>query len=319
MHQLRPTLFAIGFLIALGPRSVRPANAQQQVLNPADYTVARSRLLAADSAHGRATRTQGVVPGFVSALTEDAVYLEPGADHIHGKSRIQAFLSAQSPTRKLDFRPAVAEVSADGGVGYTVGWTTLTDSGSSASPVQYGKYIAFWRRQPDGVWRVEAWNRSRAPEPPSSAPALPATRRRAAPDGRSTDPATATREARSADSAFAALSVARGTAVAFYQYAAPEALALGGGKDFVVGREAIRDDQTANAVAGQTLNWKPVAGGAGPLGDLAWTVGEFRFTAPQGGKTITVMGKYLTIWTRMPDGGWRYVVDGGSGSAAPKP
>jgi len=318
MHQFRPVWFAIGTLVVAAPCSLRRATAQQRELTPAQYAAERGKLLAADSAHARATRTQGLVPGFVSALTDNAVYLEPGADHIHGKARIEAFLTAQGPGRTLGFRPAIAELSADGSVGYTVGWTTLTDSGSSSASVQYGKYLAFWRREADGSWRIEAWNRSRATEPPGSTPSLPTAQRSVARPAQPIDPATATREARNADSAFAALSVAEGTATAFYQYAAPQALTLGGGKDFVVGREAIRDDQTANAVAGQTLDWKPVAGGAGPQGDLAWTVGEFRYTAPQDGKTVTVTGKYLTIWARTADGAWRYLADGGSGSAPPK-
>jgi ketosteroid isomerase-like protein len=318
MYQFRPLWFAIGTLIAAAPCCLRPATAQQRVLSPAQYAAERGRLLAADSAHARATRAQGLVPGFVSVLTENAVYLEPGSDHIHGKARIEAFLSAQVPGRTLGFHPGIAELSADGSVGYTVGWTTLTDSGSSSPSVQYGKYLAFWRRQTDGTWRVEAWNRSRATEPPASSPLLPAQQRVVGNPAQPIDPAAAAREARSADSAFAALSVAQGTATAFYQYAAPQALTLGGGKEFVVGREAIREDQAANSAPGQTLDWKPVAGEAGPRGDLAWTVGEFRYTAPQDGKTLTVTGKYLTIWIRTADGAWRYVADGGSGSVPPK-
>jgi len=122
---------------------------------------------------------------------------------------------------------------------------------------------------------------------------------------RAIDPAAEARTLLEADSAFAALSVARGTAVAFYEYAAPQALALGAGKDFVIGREAIRDDQAASATPGQTLDWKPVSGRISPLGDLGWTVGEYRFTAPKEGVTIVRQGKYLTIWEQMPDGAWR--------------
>jgi ketosteroid isomerase-like protein len=316
MDRSKPTLVAIGMSLALCPCALRPVGAQQGPLSPAQYAAARRGLLAADSAHARATQSRGMVPGFISALSENAMYLEPGTDHIQGKSKIQTFLSAQKPARKLSFRPALAEVSVDGRVGYTIGWTTLADS--SGPTVQNGKYIAFWRRQRDGTWQVEAWNRSRAAEAPGTSPVLPAAQQAPASKPAPADQAATTREIRGADSAFAALSLARGTAVAFYEYAAPQALALGSGKDFVVGREAIREDQAANAAPGQTLDWKPVAGGAGPSGDLGWTVGEFRFTAPQDGKTLTVAGKYLTIWSRMADGSWRYVADGGSGSAPPQ-
>jgi ketosteroid isomerase-like protein len=316
MRQFKPVLLATGLLAGVIPPAIRPAAAQHS-LTSAQRSAARIRLFAVDSAHGRASRTQGLVPGFVSYLADDAVYLEPGADHVHGKRRIQAFLEGQPAGQRLSFHPGLAEVSADGTTGYTVGWTTLTLAEGGAPAVRYGKYIAFWRRKPDGSWQVEAWNRSGAQEPPSSTRRLPAGKR--ARPGRSlpVDPAAATRTLLSADSAFAALSVAQGTAVAFFEYAAPHGLALGAGKDFVLSREAIRDDQAANATPGQTLDWKPVTGGVSPLGDLGWTVGEFRFTAPKDGATISAQGKYLTIWEKMPDGAWRFVADGGSSSTPP--
>jgi ketosteroid isomerase-like protein len=316
IRHFRSSPLVVGVIIGSTSWAAPQGNAQQPGLGAAGYAAARAQLLAADSALARVIHSKGEGPGFSSTVADDALYLEPGADHVRGKRRIGTFLSTRSTKRKLSIRPAVGEISADASVGYTVGWTTLTDS-AAATP-QYGKYIAFWRRRPDGAWQLEVWNRSRAAEPPPSTPALPTGQHQGTAQLRALDPVTATRQMRSADSAFAALSVARGAAPAFYQYAAPQAIALGSGKDFVIGPEAIRDDQAAGAVAGQTLDWKPVAGGAGASGDLGWTVGEFRFTAPQEGKTLTVAGKYLTIWRRMPDGSWRYVADGGSGSAAPK-
>jgi ketosteroid isomerase-like protein len=315
IRQFRSISLVIGVIV--GSASwVAQGNAQQAGLSAAEYAAARARLLAADSALARIIQSKGEGSGFSSTVTDDALYLEPAADHVRGRDRIGTFLSTRSTKRKLSVRPAFGEISSDGSVGYTVGWTTLTDS-AAATP-QYGKYIAFWRRRPDGAWQVEVWNRSRAAEPPSYSPALPVRQQRTG-ALRAVDPVTASREMRSADSAFAALSVARGAAPAFYQYAAPQAIALGSGKDFVIGPAAIRDDQAAGAVAGQTLDWKPVAAGAGASGDLGWTVGEFRFTALQNGKTLTVAGKYLTIWSRMPEGSWRYVADGGSGSAPSQP
>ncbi|HZM26000.1 MAG TPA: DUF4440 domain-containing protein [Gemmatimonadales bacterium] len=317
IRQLRSSSLVIGVIVGSASGAPPQGNAQQAGLSAAEYGAARAQLLAADSALARVIHSKGEAPGFSSTLTDDAVYLEPGADHVRGKDRIGTFLSTRSTKRKLSIRPAFGEISADGSVGYTVGWTTLTDS-AAATP-QYGKYIAFWRRRPDGAWQVEVWNRSRAAEPPPRSPALPAGQLQRTAQLRAVDPVAASRQMRSADSAFAALSVAGGAAPAFYQYAAPQAIALGNGKDFVIGPAAIRDDQAAGAVAGQTLDWKPVAAGAGVSGDLGWTVGEFRFTAPKKGKTLTVAGKYLTIWSRMPDGSWRYVADGGSASAPPKP
>ncbi len=316
MFQFRQLVLAVGLLTAAIPPASRVAGAQHP-LTAARRAAARSRLFAIDSADGRATQSQGLATGFVSYLADDAVYLEPGASHIHGKARIQSFFEQQSSGQQLRFHPALAEVSADGATGYTVGWTTLTVTEAGAPAVRYGKYIAFWRRQPDRSWKVEVWNRSPAQEPPASDRRLPVQKRARPAQPRAIDSAAETRALLEADSAFAALSVARGTGVAFYEYAAPQGLELGAGQDFVIGREAIRDDQVANATPGQTLDWRPVTGRVSPLGDLGWTMGEYRFTAPKEGAMIVGQGKYLTIWEQMPDGAWRFVADGGSSTASP--
>lgn len=274
----------------------------------------RERLLAADSAHGRATATRGLAAGFTSYLAEDAVLLEPNTHYVRGRDRILAHLRAQPPGTTLSFRPARAEVSADGSVGYTFGWTEV---GAPGAGVRYGKYIAFWRTQSDGGWKVQAWSRSGAGDAPAAPPVVPSR----PPDGRSAsravDPATETRALMGVDSAFAAASVAGGAADAFARYAAADGVSLGGGRDFVVGREAIRAEQ-AGGPPGQVLDWKPAMGGVGPAGDLGWTAGDYVLTVP-GPPPRSFYGKYLTVWAKDASGAWQFVVDGGSGNPAPAP
>ena len=269
----------------------------------------REALLAADSAHARAVGAAGLAQGFASYLTDHAVYLEPDTAYIQGKYRIREFLATRPAGASLRLHPARAGVSADGAVGYVIGWTEISAPGS---PGRHGKYIAFWRKQADGSWKVEAWNRSGAPDgPPAPLPALAEPQQR---HGRTVDEATATRALLGVDSAFAAASVARGAADAFSTYAAPHAVSLGGGKDFVVGREAVGREQAGPP--GQVLDWKPALVGVGPLGDLGWTVGTFVFT-PAGPPPRSFHGKYLTVWQRVEPGSWQFVADGGSGSAPP--
>ena len=302
-------------LASLALAGVRPARAQQPVLGEAELVAARAVLLSTDSAHGRATEVDGLGAGFVRYLADDVVYFEPGADYQQGKARVQAFLAQHGAGQTLRFHPALAEVSRDGAVGYTVGWTVLTTLGGDS--VRHGKYISFWRRQADGAWNVEAWNRSGAQSAAAASPDVPSSAASRFPASRPVDLREETRKLMAVDSAFAASSVARGTAEAFYRYAAPDALELGGGNNFVVGRDAIRSQQAADAAPGQTLDWKPVVGGVGPLGDLGWTVGEYRFTVPRAGAIQTFTGKYITIWTKQRDGSWRFAADGGSSSTPP--
>jgi ketosteroid isomerase-like protein len=272
----------------------------------------RERLLAADSAHAAAVATAGIAEGFSRYLSADAVYLEPDTEYIQGSDRIKAFLAAHHAAAELRFGPARADVSGDGNVGYTIGWTMLASAGS---PARHGKYIAFWRKQPDGSWKIEVWNRSRAQDgPPGALPAL--AEWGGAHSSRAIDVAGETRALLGVDSAFAATSVAHGAPRAFSTYASPNGVSLGGGKDFVVGREAIGAEQAGPP--GQVLDWKPILGGIGPGGDLGWTIGHFVFT-PAGAPGHPFEGKYLTIWQRAEAASWLFVADGGSGSSPPNP
>jgi ketosteroid isomerase-like protein len=49
----------------------------------------------------------------------------------------------------------------------------------------------------------------------------------------------------------------------------------------------------------------------GGAGDLAYVVGRYRFTAtPKAeGAALTDQGKFVEIYKRQPDGGWKYAVD----------
>jgi ketosteroid isomerase-like protein len=271
----------------------------------------RESLLAADAAHAKAVATDGLAEGFARYLADDAVYLEPDTDYIQGRDGVTRFLAARPAGTILRIHSARGDVSADGAVGYTIGWILLSTPGGQA---RYGKYLAFWRRQPDGGWKIEAWNRSRAAGgPPAPLPPLPrpAPRR----DGLAVgDVAAEIRALLGVDSAFAAASVVQGAAAAFSSYAAPGAVSLGGAKDFVVGPEAIGREQAGPP--DQVLDWRPALGGVGPLGDLGWTVGAFLFS-PGGSPPRAFHGKYLTVWQHADSGSWRFVADGGSGSAPP--
>jgi ketosteroid isomerase-like protein len=250
----------------------------------------RAALLAADRAHARST-------DFLSAFADDATYLHPGAPLLRGKDAIRGVL-AGTPGPVI-WTPEYADVSDDGTLGYTYGWTHLAD--------QQGKYLACWRRRADGPWRIIAYARTSlatgVTTPPPARAAAPATPVRGRADSR---------ELLSADSAFAAMSVARGAKAAFLTFAADDAVTLGGGGAAPMhhGREAI-GAAFADFPAEAVLEWAPVAADIAGSGDLGCTVGEAAVAAQRW------YSKYLTVWKRQPDGVWRFVADGGNGRPAP--
>jgi len=253
----------------------------------------RAALLAADRAHARAT-------DFLSAFTDDATYLHPGARLVHGKDSIRAVLAAEPEAGPATWTPAFADVSDDGTLGYTYGWTQLGD--------QRGKYLACWRRRAEGPWRVSAYARTKlGPMAAGSAGTSPSGLLPRPPVRGHAD----SHELLAADSAFAALSVAQGARAAFLSFAADDAVLLGpGAAPMTHGREAI-GGAFAGFPADAMLEWAPVGADIAASGDLGCTVGEAAVRARG------TYSKYLTIWKRQSDGAWKFVADGGNARPAP--
>ncbi len=240
----------------------------------------RAALLAADRELARST-------DFLSAFADDAAYLYPGARLVRGKNAIRALLDSAG-AGDVTWTPEYADVSDDGTLGYTYGWTR------SGGGDQQGKYLACWRHRDGGSWMVTAYTRTRfapgtTPTPAGPGGGVPARAVRGPGDSR---------QLKSADSAFAALSVARGAQAAFLPFAASEATLLGPpGAPMTHGHEAIGTAFVTADIAGS--------------GDLGCTVGEASITARNS------YSKYLTIWKRQPGGAWKFVADGGNARPAP--
>ena len=278
-----------------------------------DQKAARESLRAADIAHGQATASGWA--GFLDYLADDVTFLLPRTPITVGKAAAAAILAAPPfpflPETRFSFAPSFVDVSVDGAVGYTFGNVVVTDV---ALPGLTGQYIAFWRRQSDGRWLVEAWSFSGAgPLSGTVPPSFPHPLDNGQGPFTPVDEASEESALLAVDVAFAQASLDVGQARAFYLYADQHAIMLSGGEpDFMIGREAIYAWR-ASFPSDFVLSWSPVAAGVGPLGDLGWTVGNFVGTDALGSRT----GKYLTIWLKSPAGEWKFVQD--AGSSAPPP
>jgi ketosteroid isomerase-like protein len=259
----------------------------------------RNELMEADWTLARATELVGMSQAFLPALTDDAVYLHPGAPLLRGRGKIRDYLATAAPLAGLTWVPAYADVSADGTVGYTYGWTRFGDN--------QGKYLTCWRKSRDGEWRIFAYVRTTpvpmadpgvTPEPLDLQPAAPV---RGTADQQ---------ELLSADSVFSAMSVRSGTKAAFLAFSAGDAMTFGSGTEFNSGREAIGAGFNS-LPAGAVLEWRPVFAEVAPSGDLGCTAGEATIMARHS------FTKYLTVWKRQADGSWKFVADGGNVRPAP--
>ncbi len=61
---------------------------------------------------------------------------------------------------------------------------------------------------------------------------------------------------------------------------------------------------------GLSITWQPTKVEAARSGDTAYSYGTYEFTSNNAkGKPITEHGKYVEIWKKQSDGGWKCIVD----------
>ncbi|HEX9935873.1 MAG TPA: DUF4440 domain-containing protein [Longimicrobium sp.] len=276
-----------------------------------DLVAARAALAEADRAFAQATAARGMVDGFTSWFADSAAFLPSRSNMIRGRAAMQEYLRSAELFAALTWTTARADVSADGTAGYTLGFGTATGRDGSTL---HARLITFWRKQPDGAWKVEAHVPALQPAAPRAVPdgfGTPAGNGVAGATPRLTQAAAAEAMAQ-ADRDFAALAAATTVRNAFERFAAPTGVLMGGPE--------YGPAEIGGAFEGGngTLEWGPIAGGAAASGDLGYTIGYAvrRGTDPDG-TARTGYSKYLTIWQRQPDGKWLYVADGGTSRPAP--
>jgi len=78
----------------------------------------------------------------------------------------------------------------------------------------------------------------------------------------------------------------------------------------IEGSEAIRAVfASLEATPEYSLSWEPIVAEVGGAGDLGYTIGSYEMHMAPEGPPITIVGKYMTIWKKQPDGTWRVAAD----------
>jgi ketosteroid isomerase-like protein len=270
-----------------------------------DLRDVRAELLAVDRSYAEAARSVNLIDALVAPLAPDAVFLAPGPVILRGPNAARALLSANpsNALSKWSWTAIRVDVSGDGKEGYTMGYAELTQPSGTVLP---GRYVAYWAKQADGTWKVEAYKRipraagavSLAPPPGFETPET--KHRRYFPN---TDADAEAGAVSAADLAFSDLAQVVGNAEAFARYAAPTGAQSGNSESvgWVFGPTAI-----GAAHAGEPLgvfSWAPAIARAAGSGDLAFTVG---WVFNSDGETL---GKYFSVWQKQNTGEWRYIVD----------
>ncbi len=109
---------------------------------------------------------------------------------------------------------------------------------------------------------------------------------------------------------FEAYSASDSPADVFAAQVVADASLLPPGAPLAVGREAIREAIAAlEEIPEFSVTWAPASAEVADAGDLGYTVGAYEMRMAPEGSPIEIVGKYLTVWKKQPDGSWMVVVD----------
>jgi ketosteroid isomerase-like protein len=125
----------------------------------------RSTLLALDREWSESAKD---IDKFLSYLAPDASVYPPGMPAAMGTDAIRETFShmISMPGFSVSWTPTMADVSASGDLGYTVGTYDMAMTGVS----EKGKYVTTWKKQPAGDWKVvnDTFNADTPPAAPST-------------------------------------------------------------------------------------------------------------------------------------------------------
>ncbi|HLN96483.1 MAG TPA: DUF4440 domain-containing protein [Flavobacterium sp.] len=112
------------------------------------------------------------------------------------------------------------------------------------------------------------------------------------------------------EAAFRDLLKAKGPAVAFWTYAAPDAVIKRDNDSLIKGRDNIRNYYARPSFQKANVDWKPDFVEVSADGTMAYTYGKFVWKYnDKDGKPQSYTGVFHTVWRRMADGTWKYVWD----------
>lgn len=125
--------------------------------------------------------------------------------------------------------------------------------------------------------------------------------------------AQAIQEIRMTDQAMNDMAAKSGFHTALLSYAADSLIKPEDGQWPVMGKQAL-EKAWSDKPGTKDISWQPTTIDASASGDLGYSFGDWTFNA---GDT-TYYGNYFTAWKKQADGTWKWTVDGGNNTPAPR-
>jgi ketosteroid isomerase-like protein len=140
-----------GLLVLAGCNQSAPVDTKaiEQAVKNADAQVCK-----AAAAHDLTT--------LLSFYADDAVSLPANEELLTNHPAMQkSWIALLAPGVSISWTPMFVEAAKSGDMAYILGAYTMTTKVSKGKPTtDTGKYLAIWKKQVDGTWKVEAdtWN-----------------------------------------------------------------------------------------------------------------------------------------------------------------
>jgi ketosteroid isomerase-like protein len=197
----------------------------------------------------------------------------------------------------LNWRPAWADVSAAGDIGYTTGPWSLHPKGAGSEAVAWGEYFTIWKKQPDGVWKwvLDVGIGHEAAEVPKNSWQSPRS-----PSGKGPSTAATADSWRTVETDLSQSLAKNGLQKSYEKYAAEQIRLLRHENFPLQGKKSALDFLSGKKAAIKTN----VLGGES-IADFAYAYGEYEAVAADG---KTEKGHFVRVWKLGPKG-WQIAAD----------
>ncbi len=112
------------------------------------------------------------------------------------------------------------------------------------------------------------------------------------------------------EKAFEKMAVDSGFALAFYHYAAENAVIKRENDSLITGKENILHYYQNSIDSNATVTWTADYIDLSADGSMAYTFGKYHWKSlDEKGQPIEYKGIFHTVWKKQPDGTWKYVWD----------
>ncbi len=273
---------------------------------PAEQGDPWKSLVAAEKAFAQAAADNGIRSAFLANLAGGALIFQPQATP--GRPYYES-LGPDLATR-LIWKPAFAEVSAAGEMGYTTGPYAIYKDKAAQKASGYGHYITIWKKQGGGEWKAVLDIGVSHPAPKASGTEVAAPAAAPAAYGPALSGFALEQEKqklRKEEAAFARLSASEGTAKAYAARASERVRLYREGNLPAAGLKAA---QRLLSRAASPSSWSVEGADLSASNDLGYTYGTGRLSvAGDSADARERLFSFMHIWHRDADKTWRVVLD----------